>query len=217
MSLGSVAGHDRPDVRPPVPLRRAHRRARTALAAAHPELMTLETAGHVARGPRRSGSRRSPTPPTGPHDEKPALFVEANIHATEITASTAALHLVHHLARGYGTDDAVTRALDTRTFYVIPRAQPRRRRAGARARIPTYLRSSTRIYPRPDQQPGPRRAGRRRRRPHPHACASPTRTARGRSTPTTRACSCRAALDEVGPGDYYRLLPEGDPRVRRRR
>ena len=33
----------------------------------------------------------------GPDDEKPALWLDANIHASEVTGSAAALHLVNKL------------------------------------------------------------------------------------------------------------------------
>ena len=55
---------------------------------------------------------------SGPDLEKPAFLVEANIHAIEVTGCTAALHLLHRLLNEYGSDERVTRALDTRTFYV---------------------------------------------------------------------------------------------------
>ena len=58
--------------------------------------MTLEVAGTSHEG-RSIWLATVTNTATGPHDEKPAIFVEANIHATEITASTAALHLLHHL------------------------------------------------------------------------------------------------------------------------
>lgn len=123
-----------------------------SLAAAAPELMNLEHAGISHEG-RPIWLATVTNTATGPHDEKPAVFVEANIHATEITASTAALHLLHHLTTQYGTDPAVTRALDTRTFYVMPRVNPDGVEL-ALADDPIFLRSSTRAYPRPDQQPG---------------------------------------------------------------
>ena len=61
---------------------------------------------------------------TGPALEKPALLVEANIHSIEVTTATAALHLIDRLLSGYGDDERVTRVLDTRAFYVIPRLNP---------------------------------------------------------------------------------------------
>ena len=70
------------------------------------------------------GWRPSPTRSTGAHDTKPAHWVDANIHAIEVTGGVAALHLIHHLVTGFGTDPTVTEALRTRTFYVVPRVNP---------------------------------------------------------------------------------------------
>ena len=61
---------------------------------------------------------------TGAHDTKPAHWVDANIHAIEVTGGVAALHLIHHLVSGFGSDPTVTEALRTRTFYVAPRVNP---------------------------------------------------------------------------------------------
>ncbi len=90
---------------------------------------------------------------TGADSDKPALWLDANIHATEVTGSTAALHLIHKLVTEYGSNDKVTRALDTRTFYVVPRLNP----DGAELALadrPRLLRSSVRPYPRTDQLDG---------------------------------------------------------------
>ena len=77
---------------------------------------------------------------TGPAPEKPAFLIEANIHAIEVTGCAAALHLIHRLLAEHGTDDQVTRALDTRAFYVIPRLNP----DGAELASPTGRASSAR-------------------------------------------------------------------------
>ena len=176
------------------------------LAAAHSELVELGSAGQSHEG-RDIWLATITNRATGPHDEKPALFVEANIHATEITASTAALHLVHHLATRYGSDESVTRALDTRTFYVIPRLNPDGVEL-ALAPDPKYLRSSTRIYPRPDQQPGLVEQdidgdGRilTMRVPDPNGS--------WKVHPDDARLLVPRAIDEDGLGDYFRLLPEG--------
>ena len=90
---------------------------------------------------------------TGPDLEKPAFLVEANIHAIEVTGCTAALHLLDRLLTGYGSDERVTRALDTRAFYVLPRLNP----DGAELALadrPRFLRSSVRPYPLADLQDG---------------------------------------------------------------
>lgn len=176
------------------------------LAAEHADLMTLESAGRSHEG-RDIWIATITNSATGPHDEKPALFVEANIHATEITGSTAALHLVHHLVTGYGHDDAVTRALDTRTVYVVPRLNPDGVEM-ALAGSPTYLRSSTRVYPRPEQQPGLIEGdvdgdGRvlTMRVPDPNGAWT--------VHPDDRRLLVPRAFDDVSDGPFYRLLPEG--------
>ena len=83
---------------------------------------------------------------TGPAADKPAFWVDGNIHATEVAASAANLYLLHVLTSQYGSDADVTRALDTRAFYVCPRINP----DGAEwalADRPRWIRSSTRPYP----------------------------------------------------------------------
>jgi murein tripeptide amidase MpaA len=90
---------------------------------------------------------------SGPDLEKPAFLVEANIHAVEVTGCTAALHLLHRLLTGFGSDERITRALDTRVFYVLPRLNP----DGAELALadrPRFVRSSVRPYPLADPQDG---------------------------------------------------------------
>ncbi len=89
---------------------------------------------------------------TGDHRSKPALLVEANVHAAELTASMSALHLTHHLLSSFGADERVTRLLDRCTVYVLPRLCP----DGAEVVLNEgrYVRSSLRPYPAPDPAPG---------------------------------------------------------------
>lgn len=123
-------------------------------AAAYPQLMTVESYGRSHEG-RDLWLATITDTSTGSHDSKPAHWVDANIHSVEFTGGVAALHLIHHLVSGFGTDDTVTRALQTRTFYVAPRVNP----DGvewALADSPRYRRSSTRPWPWADahQSPG---------------------------------------------------------------
>jgi hypothetical protein len=82
---------------------------------------------------------------TGPAEEKPALVVDGNMHATEWGGGVAALHFVHNLVATYGTDERVTRLLDTRTVYVLPRMTP----DGVDATLDQgrFIRSVDRPYP----------------------------------------------------------------------
>jgi murein tripeptide amidase MpaA len=116
-----------------------------ALAAAHPALVSVASIGRSHEG-RDIWLATVTRFDTGPAADKPALWVDGNIHATEVSGSMACLYLLHHLATHYGSDDEVTRCLDTRTFYVCPRLNP----DGAEwalADVPKLIRSSTRPYP----------------------------------------------------------------------
>ncbi len=59
-------------------------------------------------------------PATGPAEDKPAYYVQANVHAHEMYGTTAALHLIHTLL---SDAEARSRAAEV-TFYVVPRANP---------------------------------------------------------------------------------------------
>ena len=125
------------------------------VADAHPELVTLETYGTSHEG-RDLWLVTVTDSATGAHDTKPAHWVDASIHAVELTATVAACYLVHRLVTGYADgDETVVRALRTRTFYVVPRVNP----DGAEwvlADQPKFRRSSTRPWPWSDahQWPG---------------------------------------------------------------
>ena len=83
---------------------------------------------------------------TGSDTDKPAFWVDGNIHAAELTASTACLYWLHQLASGYGNDRDITQLLDTRVVYLVPRLNPDGAEL-AMADCPRHIRSSTRPYP----------------------------------------------------------------------
>ena len=182
------------------------------LAAARPELMTLDELGRSHEG-RGIWLATLTNQATGPHHEKPALWVEANIHSVEVTGSVAALHLIHTLLSTYGGDgreaERVTRALDTRTFYVLPRLNP----DGAELALsdaPRFLRSSVRPWPRADVRvdgyvesdvDGDGRILSMR-------IPDPNGTWKA-DAEDPRLLVARSADDGPADGPYWRLLPEG--------
>jgi len=89
---------------------------------------------------------------TGAASDKPAMYIDGNIHAGEVTGSHVCLYTIKHLLDGYGIDAEVTKLLDTRAFYVIPRINP----DGAELYLttPTMLRSSVRPYPDEEEKDG---------------------------------------------------------------
>lgn len=123
-----------------------------AWASAHPDRFRLASLGKSYEG-RDIWLATVTNFATGPDAEKPAFWIEANIHAVEVTGCTAALHLIHKLLTQYGSDEKVTRVMDTRAFYIVPRLNP----DGAELALadrPRFIRSSVRPYPRLDQQDG---------------------------------------------------------------
>src|SRR5512145_2863947 len=61
---------------------------------------------------------------TGKAEDKPAYWVDGNIHSVELSASSACLYFVDWLLAHDGKDADVTRLLDTRTLYIAPRLNP---------------------------------------------------------------------------------------------
>ena len=117
-------------------------------AKEYPDLIRLESIGKSNEG-RDVWLVTVTNFKSGPDTEKPAFWVDGNIHASEVTASAAAMYLIHSLVTKYKKDNNITRALDTRAFYIVPRVNP----DGAEwalADKPKLIRSSTRDYPHTD-------------------------------------------------------------------
>lgn len=82
--------------------------------------------------------------------DKPAFWCDATIHASELSPGTAVLYLLNKLCTKYGSDETVTRAVSTRTFYLVPRVSP----DGAEWAMevpPRIVRSGTRAWPYADE------------------------------------------------------------------
>ena len=143
---------------------------------------------------------------TGPDTEKPAVWIDANIHATEIAGTTTAVMLLDTLLSGYGEDDEITKLLDSSVYYIVPRMNPDGAEL-AMAEIPQWVRSGVRPYPWEDREEGLHsqdvdRDGRilQMRIKDPNGDWKV-------SSLDPRLME-RREPDELG-GEYYRLLPEG--------
>jgi murein tripeptide amidase MpaA len=177
-----------------------------ALVAAYPHLLKIESIGKSYEG-RDVWCLTATNFATGPAEEKPAFWCDGNIHATEVSASSACLYLLNKLATQYGTDAQVTRTLDNHAFYVVPRVNP----DGAElyfAEKPKYIRSSTRPYPydeepldglKPEDLDGDGRILTMR---------IPDPNGPWKAHPDEPRLLVRRDPIEIG-GTYYRLLPEG--------
>jgi murein tripeptide amidase MpaA len=83
---------------------------------------------------------------TGSDKEKPAMWIDGNIHASEVSPASACIYFINYLLTNYGKDADVTRAVDTRAFYICPRVNP----DGAELALADkskVIRSSVRPYP----------------------------------------------------------------------
>ena len=177
-----------------------------AYAAEYPDLVRVESIGTSYEG-RDIWLATVTCFATGPAEEKPALWVDGNIHASEVSPSSACLYFIQQLVAGYGQESAITQVLDTRAYYICPRINP----DGAEwalADVPKIIRSSTRPYPY-DEEPieGLRQEdvdgdGRMllMRIPDPNGG--------WKASPDEPRLMVRRAPDETG-GHYYRILPEG--------
>jgi murein tripeptide amidase MpaA len=116
-----------------------------ALAALRPDLVSVESIGASFEN-RNIWCATVTNSATGPADEKPAFWIDGNIHATEVSASTACLYFLHKLITQYGIDEQITRCLDTRAFYIVPRLNPDGPELYFAAN-PRAVRSSVRPYP----------------------------------------------------------------------
>ena len=175
-------------------------------ATDHPDLVRVDSIGRSYEG-REIWLLTVTNHATGDPAEKPAIWIDGNIHASEVTASVAIVHLVDRLTSGHGTDERVTRALDTRTFYLVPRVNPDGAEL-ARAELPSFVRGSVHPWPIAEQLDGlvgddVDKDGRvlQMRIEDPNGAWKPY-------APDPRLLVARAP-DEAGAGPYYRLLAEG--------
>lgn len=118
--------------------------ALNGFASDYPSLTTLSAIGTSHEG-RTIWCLAVTNSATGSAEEKPAFWLDANIHATENTGCMGALHVIQRLLTGYGSDASVTALLDTRTLYIVPCVNPDGMEQALSSAL--YVRSGTRPYP----------------------------------------------------------------------
>ena len=121
-------------------------------AGKHPDLLTIESIGTSFEG-RDIWALTLTDQATGAHDTKPAYFVDANIHAGEVTGVATVLWLLNHILTHAKTDETIRRLLAETTTYLIPAIN-----VDGMERIltgqPGDIRSSVRPFPHAEQQDG---------------------------------------------------------------
>lgn len=179
-----------------------------ACAQEMPHLMRVESIGKSHEG-RDIWLATVTNFETGPDTEKPAFWIDGNIHASEVSPATVCLLHIYTLLTGCGSDEDITRCLNTRAFYICPRVNP----DGAEwalEDVPRIIRSGTRMYPFTDEPvdgfytADADQDGRilQMRVPDPHGAWKPH--------PDEPRLLIRRDPTETG-GTYYRLFLEGRP------
>jgi len=94
-----------------------------SLVQAHPDLLTLSSLGKSAEG-RDLWCVTINNPKTGNDRDKPAMYVDGNIHGNEVQAAEACLYTIWSLTENYGRLEKITKIVDERAFYVVPTVNP---------------------------------------------------------------------------------------------
>ncbi len=113
------------------------------VSEAYPDLISLKSVGTSFEG-RDIWAVTVTDFNSGNASDKPAIYLDGNIHAGEVTGCMVCLKVIDYLISNRQSDE-VQRLLKTKTFYILPRVNP----DGAEKYLttPFTLRSSVRQYP----------------------------------------------------------------------
>lgn len=93
------------------------------LVKAYPELLTLRSLGKSEQG-RDMWMVILNNPETGEDTEKPAMYIDGNVHGNEIQATETVLYSIWYLTKSYGEVDQLTELIDRTAFYFVPSINP---------------------------------------------------------------------------------------------
>lgn len=116
----------------------------------HPKLCRLSVAGTTPEGRDILVLEVTDTA-VGQYEDKPAYFVEGNIHAGEITGCMCIMYMLDTLFTNLDSPE-VKKILKDYTIYALPRVSP----DGSEYYLthPEYVRSVDRMYPASEEMPG---------------------------------------------------------------
>ncbi len=93
------------------------------LVDAYPELLTLESLGKSELG-RDMWLITLNNSKTGPAGDKPAMYIDGNVHGNEIQATETVLYSIWYLTKSFGQVDQLTELIDRVAFYFVPSLNP---------------------------------------------------------------------------------------------
>jgi hypothetical protein len=94
-----------------------------ALEAAHPDFVAIETIGRSLEG-RDLIVATITNEARGSIGDKPAMWIDANVHGNEIQGTEIVLYTAQLLLAGYGQVPEITRLLDESAFHLMPSVNP---------------------------------------------------------------------------------------------
>lgn len=93
------------------------------LQAAYPQLLSLESLGKSAQG-RDMWCMTLNNKKTGVDTEKPAMYIDANIHGNEVQSTEVVMYSIWYLTKMYGENKNITDLVDRCAFYFVPMVNP---------------------------------------------------------------------------------------------
>ena len=93
------------------------------LMATWPELVTMQVIGHSVEN-RELRVYTLQNPATGAEADKPAMWVDGNVHGNEVQGGEAVVYLAWYLLENHGTNERATALLDRSVFYLLPMQNP---------------------------------------------------------------------------------------------
>lgn len=174
-------------------------------ASEHSDLLTIESIGKTYEG-RDIWALTITDRTAGEPETKPAYFVDANIHAGEVTGVATTLWLINHLLTNARSDEKIAWLLKQTTVYLVPAINVDAMDALLEGRY-DHIRSSMKPFPHDEQQDGlvPGDVD-----GDGVITAMRIKDPSGpwKANPDDPRLMVKRAPDEFG-GDYYFVLPEG--------
>lgn len=93
------------------------------LVAQYPSMLSYEVIGHSSLG-REMRVYTLNNGRTGEHHEKPAMWVDGNVHGNEVQGGEAVVYLAWYLLENYGSNERVSDLVDRSAFYLLPMVNP---------------------------------------------------------------------------------------------
>ncbi len=93
------------------------------LQEAYPELLTLQSIGKSVED-RDLWLMTINNPKTGDDRDKPAIYIDGNVHGNEVQAAEVCLYTIWYLTKSYGKVEKLTKLLDARVLYILPSVNP---------------------------------------------------------------------------------------------